>query len=214
MRRPRTWAAASRRRRPRWARARRPRARSRGGRTCPVPTSTPHRHLQRTHAQQNPQKPRSQIPNPADASIIRPGSKASAVTGEGERVGLAGGHGDHLGRHLRRQRGAAVEWTRGQMRRSGRKRRARVQLEALPREQGSKMSSGSEGDKDSSESVCSTASHRLRRSSSTSTLTSSRFSPKNDPGDGFGTRVAALHHRKKRWLELRIGRCAADGASR
>jgi hypothetical protein len=136
------------------------------------------------------------------------------VTGEGERVGLAGGHGDHLGRHLRRQRGAAVEWTRGQMRRSGRKRRARVQLEALPREQGSKMSSGSEGDKDSSESVCSTASHRLRRSSSTSTLTSSRFSPKNDPGDGFGTRVAALHHRKKRWLELRIGRCAADGASR
>ena len=109
----------------RWARARPPRGRCRGGRTCPAPTSTPPRYLQTTN--------RNHLSDPEfrrGPGRIR-ATKRESFTGEGERVGLAGGDGDHLGRH---PRGAAVEWRRREMRRRRRRMAARVQVEALPRE--------------------------------------------------------------------------------
>jgi hypothetical protein len=87
--------------------------------------STPPRYLQ---AQQATQKNAPQIPNSGDTGKNSAGQAAGVVTCEGERVGLAGGDGAHLGGHLR---GVAVEWRRRQVR----SKRARVQVEALPRDE-------------------------------------------------------------------------------
>ena len=110
-RRRRTWDAVSRRQqrrraRQRWARARPPRGRCRGGRTSPVPMSTPPRYLQ---TQQTAQKKHTSDPKFRRCPEEFCGKAAGVVTCEGERVGLAGGDGGHLGRHLRE---VASEWRR------------------------------------------------------------------------------------------------------